>query len=184
MSDHQGLQIDYFKAYYEANVSALIMFSQRFVPFDIAGDIVHDVFLEVWNSLEVYKEMPSKSYLFMAVRNRCLNFLKREKVKDHYINTAQLDNRILGLDHYESYEKLITEKEDMQVIYDQIEQLPEKCRIVFKMSYFEDKKNAEIAEILNISIRTVEHQLYLGLKMLRERLTAKGKKRLFFMLFL
>ena len=52
------------------------------------------------------------------------------------------------------------------------------------MSYLEEKNNAEIAEQLNISIRTVEHHLYLGLKELRTRLNSKDKKSLFFMLFL
>ena len=94
-----------------------------------------------------------------------------------------MENRILGLDYYESYEKKIIDKEDIQHIYNQIEELPEKCRQIFKMAYFEEKRNAEIAEILNISIRTVEHQLYLGLKTLRSRLTADGKKSLFFLFF-
>ncbi|MDR2921704.1 MAG: RNA polymerase sigma-70 factor [Tannerella sp.] len=171
-----------FRHYYEANVSHLKLFARRFVSSDIAEDIVHDVFLEVWNYLESCKEMPSRSYLFMAVRNRCLNNLKRELVKENYVQTTQLDNQILGLDYYDSYEKLIIAKEDIQAIYDQIERLPEKCRVIFKMAYLEDKKNAEIAEELNLSIRTVEHQLYLGLRTLRERLTGEEKKRLFFMI--
>ena len=172
-----------FRRYYEANVSSLMFFAQRFVSSEIAEDIIQDVFLEVWDNLDTYKEMPSCSYLFMAVRNRCLNILRREQVKDNYIQSTELDNRILGLDYYESYEKKIIDKEDIQHIYNQIEELPEKCRQIFKMAYFEEKKNAEIAEILNISIRTVEHQLYLGLKTLRSRLTVEGKKSLFFLFF-
>lgn len=66
----------------------------------------------------------------------------------------------------------------MQIVYDQIERLPEKCRIVFKMAYFEDKKNAEIAEILELSIRTVEHQLYLGLRTLHPK-----EKNIYFLCF-
>ena len=74
-----------FKRYYEANVSSLMFFAQRFVSSAIAEDIIQDVFLEVWDNLDTYKEMPSCSYLFMAVRNRCLNILRREQVKDNYI---------------------------------------------------------------------------------------------------
>lgn len=183
MSKDQTKQINAFKIYYETHVEALLSFSQRFVSSDLAEDIVHDVFLEIWNYLNLYKEIPARGYLFMATRNKCINVLKREKVKDTYIHSAQLENQLLGLDYYDSFEKVLIAREDMQFIYDQIEKLPEKCQVIFKMSYFEDKKNAEIAEELGISIRTVEHQLYLGLKTLREKLITKGKKYLFFVLF-
>lgn len=172
-----------FRQYYEDNISSLIIFAQRFVPVEVAKDIVHDVFLEVWNHIGSYNELPTRSYLFMAVRNRCINILKREQVKENYINSTELEIRLLGIDYYNSSEKQIIDKEDIQYIHNQIEQLPPKCREIFKMAYFDDKKSVEIAQTLGISIRTVEHQLYLGLKTLRERLTANGKKNLFFLFF-
>lgn len=172
-----------FRSYYEANVSPLIMFARRFVEPEMAEDIIQDVFLEIWDHSDMRRALPSRAYLFTAVRNRCLNVLTREQVKRNYIETPELENRILGLDYYDSYEKQIVNQEEIQIIYDEIEKLPEKCRETFKMSYFEEKKNAEIAEILNISIRTVEHHLYLGLKTLKDRLTAKNKKDLFFLFF-
>lgn len=175
--------LPFFKKYYETKVSSLILFAKRFVPSEVAEDIVHDIFLETWEQFKISTEAPSHSYLFMAVRNRCLNVLKREQVKDHYIHSTTLDNQIMGLDYYDSYERQLIDREDIQTVYDQIERLPEKCRLIFKMAYFEDKKNAEIAEILDLSVRTVEHQLYLGLKTLRDKLTTEGKTHLFFMFF-
>ena len=172
-----------FRNYYEANVSALILFARRFVSEEIAEDVVQDVFLDIWDHSGLNKKLPSRSYLFMAVRNKCLNILIREQVKKNYIDSTELDNRILGLDYYDSFEKQLIDKEDMQYLYDEIEKLPEKCRIIFKMAYFEEKKNAEIAENLDISIRTVEHQLYLGLKTLRVRFMSDDKKSLFFLFF-
>lgn len=173
-----------FKRYYEANVSSLVLFAQRFVTSVIAEDIVHDVFLEVYENKNSFDAMPPRSYLFMAVRNRCLNTLKREEVKENYIHTTLLDNQILGLDYYDSFENLLIEKDGLHELYNQIEQLPDKCRQVFKLAYFEEKKNAEIAEQLNLSIRTVEHQLYLGLKTLREKMAPTRKsKRKFFLFF-
>lgn len=180
---YNDLIIKSFQIYYQTNISSLIIFAKRFVPSDVAEDIVHDVFLETWNHIDHKKEIPSRSYIFMAARNKCINYLKKEQAKQNYIESTQLDNQLLGLDYYDSDEKLIIEKENIREIYNQIEKLPEKCRIIFKMSYFEEKKNAEIAEILNISLRTVEHQLYLGLKTLRNNLTQKQKKQLFFLLF-
>lgn len=175
--------INHFQIYYKANVSSLTIFAGRFVPSEVAEDIVHDIFLEAWNYLEIHKELPSRSYIFMAVRNRCLNYLKREQAKQNYIESTQLENQLLGLDYYNSDEKQLIDRENIQEIHNQIEKLPEKCRVIFKMAYFEEKKSAEIAEILDLSIRTVEHQLYLGLKTLRNRMIQEGKKHLFFLFF-
>ena len=172
-----------FRNYYEANVPPLILFARRFVSEEMAEDIIQDVFLDIWDYVGINEKLPSRSYLFIAVRNKCLNSLIRERVKKNYIQSTELDNRILGLDYYDSFEKQIIDREDMQYVYDEIEKLPEKCKLIFKMAYFEEKKNAEIAEILDISIRTVEHQLYLGLKTLRNRLTTDGGKSLFFLFF-
>lgn len=171
-----------FRNYYEENVSSLIIFARRFVSMEIAEDIIQDVFLDIWLHFKMDKGLlPPRSYLFMAVRNKCLNLLIREQVRKKYIESTELDNRILGLNYYDSYEKQLIDREDMQYVYDEIERLPEKCRDIFKMAYFEGRKNAEIAEILNISIRTVEHQLYLGLKTLRGRMTISSKNKLFFL---
>lgn len=172
-----------FRRYYEANVSSLIIFARRFVEPEIAEDIIQDVFLEIWDHPEMHRALPSRAYLFTAVRNRCLNILTREQVKRNYIESTELENRILGLDFYDSQEKLLIDREEIQYVHDEIERLPEKCREIFKMSYLEEMKNKEIAEKLNISVRTVEHQLYLGLRTLRERMTGDGKKDLFFLFF-
>ena len=173
-----------FRNYYEVNVSSLTTFARRFVAVEVAEDIIQDLFLDTWNHLVQHRELPSRSYLFTAVRNKCLNIITREQVRRNYIETSALNNRLLGLDYYDSHEKQVIDREDMQLIYDEIEKLPEKCKQAFKMAYFEEKDNAGIAETLNISIRTVEHHLYLGLRMLRNKLIAKEKKDSFFLFFL
>ena len=177
-------KIELFKNYYEANVSPLIMFARRFVPEEIAEDITQDLFLDIWNKYDVAGELPTRSYLFAAIRNKCLNILTREKVRRNYVESVEIDLRLLGLDYYKSQERQLIEQENLQYIYDQIDKLPERCREIFKMSYFKEMKNNEIAEKLNISIRTVEHHLYLGLRALRQKMVGNSKKHLFFMFFL
>ncbi|GHT43987.1 DNA-directed RNA polymerase sigma-70 factor [Bacteroidia bacterium] len=163
-----------FKNLYEANAGTLIRFAKRFASSpDMAEDIVHEVFLELWKNDKELNEPTSHSFLFAAVRNRCINILKRQQLSEDYVHNVQIENRLLGLDYYDSIEKLIIEKEDLQRVYRQIDLLPDKCRQIFKLSYFDEKKNAEIAELLNLSIRTVEHQLYLALKTLRDKLRRK-----------
>lgn len=173
-----------FRNYYKENISSLIVFARRFVSVEIAEDITQDLFLDIWNKYELNNELPTKSCLFASIRNKCLNTLTREKVKQNYIESAELDIKLLGLDYYKSQERRLIEKEDIQYIHDEIEKLPDRCREIFKMSYLEEMKNIEIAKKLNISVRTVEHHLYLGLRTLRDRLTGDGKKSLFFLFFL
>ncbi len=173
---HPGKKSLYnFRRMYEANISLLVRFAGRYVPLEIAEDIVQDVFLEIWKKDKV-NEISGISYLLTAVRNRCLNYLKQEQIKSVYMQQVTSEARELEKDHSAPIEKSMMEKEQLQQIYDQIEQLPDKCRNIFKMAYFEEKKSAEIAGLLNLSIRTVEHQLYLALKTLRARLQKKQQK--------
>lgn len=184
MSDIEKHNNNDFRQYYETNVPSLVSFARRFVPEGFAKDIVHDVFLEVWEKIPVDNKLPGRSFLFVAVRNRCINAIKKEQVQEHYVNTVQENIRLMGLEYYDSIEKLLIEKEGIQELHKQIESLPDKCRQVFKLAYFEEKRNAEIAEFLNLSIRTVEHQLYLGLKTLREKINKEKKNgRKFFIFF-
>ncbi len=184
MSDLEKHGSNDFRQYYEANVPSLVSFARRFVPESFAQDIVHDVFLEIWEKVPVAEKLPACSYLFTAVRNRCINAIRKEQVQENYVNTLQEDIRLMGLEYYDSIEKLLIDKEKIQELHKEIESLPDKCRQVFKLAYFEEKRNAEIAEFLNLSIRTVEHQLYLGLRTLREKIKKEKKNgRKFFIFF-
>lgn len=162
-----------FKRLYDVNAAMLIRFARRFTLPELPEDIVQDVFLELWESERTMDESAARAFLFASVRNRCINILKHEQIKENYEQHVQIENQLLGLDYLDSIEKRLIDREEMQTIYRQIDRLPDKCRQIFKLAYFEDRKSAEIAQLLNLSIRTVEHQLYLGLKTLREKLTRK-----------
>lgn len=164
-----------FQRIYETNASSLIRFARRYTSPEIAEDIVQDIFLELWESKKSFDEDTARFYLFTAIKNRCLNLLRQEQVKDNYISSIQTENHLLSLQHYDPADELLSKEEDLHEIYKQIEFLPEKCRQIFKLAYLEDKKSPEIADILKLSVRTVEHHLYLGLKTLRTKLLQKKK---------
>ena len=67
-----------FRTYYEENISALLIFARRFVSDEIAEDITQDLFLEIWGKYLSEDKLPSRSYLFSAIRNKCLNVLTRD----------------------------------------------------------------------------------------------------------
>ena len=172
MYSHGQQKIDTFKCLYETHASSLNRFARRFAPLQVAEDLVQDVFLEIWKNDKELKNDYSRSYLYTAVQNRCINFLKQEQHKKTYLyETLAKEREIIFSDNVHSNDNT----EQIQRIYDQIGMLPDKCRQIFKLSYIEEKKSAEIAELLKLSIRTVEHQLYLGLKTLRKNLMQTGK---------
>ena len=146
----------------------LVLFARKYVPDqDTAKEIVHNVFLNLWEKREKVDTSSSlKSYLFTSVYNRCLNFIRDQKKFDRnesHFERLESTDFADGTDHLE-------EQELEQRIYDALQSLPEKCREVFVLNRFEGLKYAEIAEKLGISVKTVEAQMSKALKILREKL--------------
>jgi RNA polymerase sigma-70 factor (ECF subfamily) len=100
------------------------------------------------------------------VRNACLNVIKHEKIKQKYAG----EELALAEPGYESVAHTVTSNELETRIRNAIEKLPEQCRLVFKLSRFEELKYTEIADQLNISVKTVENHMGKALKIMREQL--------------
>lgn len=100
------------------------------------------------------------------VRNSCLNAIKHEKVKQQHAAYALAD----GEPVQESTAQTVISGELETKIYHAMKALPEQCRLVFQLSRFEELKYSEIAEQLNISIKTVENQMGKALKIMRTQL--------------
>jgi len=155
-----------FEDLFNSYCQQLINFARRYV-FDkqIAENIVQDVFVNVWQSrtnLDPSKMI--KAYLFTAVKNESLKQLRRLDVeKKNY-------DRVLEFSSKFNPDKEIEGKELDYYVNQAVNELPEKCKEIFRMNRFENLKYAEIAEILDISIKTVETQMGRALKKLRERL--------------
>src|SRR5690606_38593940 len=119
---------------------------------DVAEEIVQGTFLYLWEKREAMEIHSSlKSYLYTSVRNRCLNEIKRRKVRQQHVNRELLSADTSS----ESVSEEIASLELEERIQLAIEKLPGQCRMVFKLSRFEELKYAEIAEHLSISVKTV-----------------------------
>ena len=151
-----------FEVVYKQYFSSLVGFAFQYVESsEIAEDVVQDVFGKVWNqSGELDIRTNIKSYLFGAVRNACLNHLRHEKVKQVHVDESSGDE----MDQIDFLEM----DELQELIQHTLDQLPEKRRQVFELSRFEGKKYQEIAEELDISVKTVETQMSRALRALRE----------------
>jgi len=149
----------------------MIFYARKFVDDQTAEDVVHDVFLKIWNSDTVMLVNDNiKSYLFSAVQHTCLDLLKHQVVHDDYISKSTRDLQMEELSTSENMLDNLIEREQIDAIYKEIDRLPEKCREVFTLAYLEEKKNMDIAEQLNISVRTVEAHIFKALKILRNAL--------------
>jgi RNA polymerase sigma-70 factor (ECF subfamily) len=153
-----------FNQYY----SIMVLYASRFMDTkEEAEEIVQDVFVKFWEKCDSLSEDSSiKSYLYRSVHNSCLNSIKHEKVKDGY--------RQYVIQMMESSYQNEFDIEDPDIlrnrINEEIDKLPPRCAEIFKLSRFEGLKYQEIADHLEISVKTVEVQMGKALKVLRESL--------------
>ncbi|MFD2164605.1 RNA polymerase sigma-70 factor [Paradesertivirga mongoliensis] len=162
LSDEKAFE-SLFKTYY----AKLSFFANKFVnDLQVSEEIVSDTFTGLWEqrkSLEITTSM--NAYLYRMVQNRCLNYLKHKKVESEYVNYLAKHNMLTEIPA--SAQNPYFQKELEEQVQNAIAALPEKCREVFKMSRFEQLKNKEIAEQLNVSPKTVERHMTIALDKLR-----------------
>jgi len=162
-----GLEKSAFERLFKSEFRGLVFFAIKYVKdIDIAKEIVQDSFVAIWekrDSIDLSKSL--KSYITTSVYNRCLNYLRDNK---------KYDRQLLGFEGIAEQEHTETdpviERELHQAIQQAISELPEKSRIIFKLSRYQHMKYTEIAEELGISVKTVENHMSKALNHLRIRL--------------
>ena len=164
-----------YKALFRKYYPNLIFYATRLVGEEEAEDVVQDVFVELWkrkDSMEIGDQI--QAFLYRAVYTRSLNVLKHRNIESGYMAIVEEINQKRVEFYQPDNNEVIRRIEDRELkkeIYDAINELPDKCKEVFKLSYLHDMKNKEIADTLGISLRTVEAHMYKALKFLRERLS-------------
>jgi RNA polymerase sigma-70 factor, ECF subfamily len=132
-----------------------------------AEEAVQQVFLKLWErsgQLNITGSVPA--YLYRAVHNQCLNQLKHEKIKArHQLYVAHSTKQEFS----HTGGKMMSKELESRFL-SALAELPEQCRTIFQLSRFEDKKYRDIAETLDISVKTVENQMGKALKLMRLKL--------------
>jgi len=159
---------EYFDILFREYYKSLCQFVYRYVKDTQAAEsIVQDVFYKLWLNKEKYNiSISIKSYLYKFAKNQALNHLRTEKGKQLNIYTPNVEQIALS----ETPDKLIDQKEAASAINAAVEKLPEKCRQIFIMNRHDGLRYKEIAEILDISVNTVETQMSRAYKSLRKSL--------------
>ena len=163
-----------FENIYVVHYSRMKRFAQEYViREEDAENIVQDVFLDLWEqNFLLLTHTNLFAYLFTTLKNRCIDFLRHktivqntaQKLQDDYTKALQM--KFQSLEAFD--EQLFSEPDIETVIQNAIESLPERCREIFVLNKIEGKKQKDIAQELNISINTVENQMAIAYKKLKE----------------
>jgi RNA polymerase sigma-70 factor (ECF subfamily) len=171
-----GDEVAFNKAF-DLYYSRLCFFADKILrDFDLSRSVAQQVFVDLWIKRDKLVVTSLQSYLYHSVQNSALDVLKRKKVESRYLAT-------LDKSETEEMKDLMEEAESADRINKAIQKLPEKCREIFLLCRFEELKYAEIAEKLNISVKTVEMQITIALKKLRKELSDYQMIQLFTIVF-
>jgi RNA polymerase sigma-70 factor (ECF subfamily) len=173
--DDEPAYKEVFFTYY----SPLIRFAQTFVgEKQSAEEIVSDVMMKIW---EKRKDLPAidnlRVYLYISTKNTSLNYLARQKkaeiVSIEHLNLDFPSNSL-------NPEQLLITKEMMRRIHNAINTLPPRCKLVFKLVKEDGLPYKEVADILDISIKTIDNQLAIALRKISEAINLQLKAKLEF----
>lgn len=155
-----------FETLFRESYTSLCYFANQYIPeVDAAEDLVQDAFLQLYKVKQDIRDVKSaKSYLYTCIRNAALNIIRHQKVEEKFINQN------IGLQNEDRVMNDIITSEVVGAVNRAIELLPEKCKEIFKLGYYDELKNAEIAAQLGISVNTVKTQKQRALQMLRIKL--------------
>jgi len=152
-----------YKALFTELYAYLYQFAFSYVKSKpLAEEILSDIFIKIWERRKDLDKIDNlKVYLYVATRNTALNYSAKQKRN----NESAIDESIGEIKSlYLDPEQLMITAEMMIRIQSAINALPPKCKLVFKLVKEDGLKYREVAEIMNISLKTVENQLAIALR--------------------
>lgn len=165
-----------FNEFYVHWYSRMKNFAREYViSEDDADDIVQDVFMDLFQKYDslVYR-VNIVAYIFTTIKNRCIDLLRRRIMEKETASRMQEEYALTLRMKFDSLEilndELFSESEVEKIIEKALNTLPERCRFIFIQHKIEGKKQKEIAEEMNLSPKTVENQITIAYKKLREEL--------------
>ena len=153
-----------FKAFYDSHFDQLFLFLRnRQIRSDVAKDLIQKAFLYIWENRDNIKpEKSLKAYLFRIAYTRMLNYLKQRK------ETVPAEEALDGV--AATHESEVEYRDLQSALQQTIKSMPEKRRMVFESCFIQELTYKETAEVLSVSIKTVESHMALALRDVREAL--------------
>lgn len=162
-----------FEHIYKTHYDHLLNYADRLLQdFEAAQDIVQEVYYKIWENREKLDITVSiQSYLFKSVYNHSVNTINHQKYVRQYEEKQIKELYFSTIVETPESEINLWQEDIEKALNEAIENLPEKCREVFKLSKIEGLKNREIAEKLKISEKTVERHMSIALNKLKDELS-------------
>ncbi len=159
-----------FRELFHQHVFRLFQFSFTYVKSkEVAEELVNDVFLRIWqtrNKLHTVKNI--NIFLYVSVKNASLNYLRTKSM------TVPVDAEALEVSHFSLFpdpESILISEEMRRTVERAINELPPRCKLVFKLIKEDGMSYKEVAAILEITVKTVDTQLRIAIKKLQRFLT-------------
>ncbi len=142
---------------------------------ETAEEIVSDVFIKIWNDRARLNEIEDlQLYMFIATKNNSLRKLKQQSKN----STLSLEDINVEMDSlYLNPEDKIMSNETLKSIENAIDHLPNRARLIFKLAKEDKMRYKEIGALLNISVKTVDHQLAISLKKIATAIGTSVRKK-------
>jgi RNA polymerase sigma-70 factor (ECF subfamily) len=129
-----------------------------------ARDIVSESFIKLWAQKNTFSNMGHlQVYFYTVIKNSCIDYLRKDKLR------TKIENQLIqsGTLHENVIERKYQEAELVQILYERINNLPERMQQVFKLTYLEGYSRAEVAQMLNLSENTIRNTNAAAMKALR-----------------
>ncbi len=159
-----------FESLFKTHYAKLCFYANTIIGnLAVSEEIIADLFTEIWEKrTQIQFSSSTKAYLYKSAYNRCLNYIKHAKIESAYVEYLLKNESKNFFSEMPSY--AYDEKEISKEITAAIDKLPEKCKAIFLLSRVQNKKYHEIANMLELSPKTVENQMAIALKKLRQML--------------
>lgn len=164
-----------FGQLYMAYMPNLLQFAQSIIKNrELAEEIVSDVFIKIWQNRARLNDIENfRLYLYKSVKNTSFNYLSRHFRK----NTVSLDEMSLTISTLTyNPEQLMITSEVVNKINNTIKLLPPRCKLIFKLVKEDGLKYMEIAQLLNISVKTIDSQMSIAVKKIGNAINFDLKK--------
>ncbi|HLA54121.1 MAG TPA: RNA polymerase sigma-70 factor [Flavitalea sp.] len=170
--DDEPAYKEVFLRYY----TPLVDFALSYIPYrSLAEEVVSDVFIKIWEKRNTITHIQNlRVYLYISTKNTALNYLDRQK-RTEFLSLDELKQEERS--PFLNPEQIMISGEMMKRIQQAIQSLPPRCKLVFKLVREDGLPYREVAEILDISVKTIDNQLAIALRKISESINFSLKPR-------
>lgn len=170
-------KLDFEKFYNQYSVLVYNLALNYLQNIEDAEEITQDVFIQINNSLDKFQEKSSlKTWIYRITINKCLDYIKHKNSQKRFFifgKKSQNESEITNISHFEHPGIILENKEKSKLLFEIINELGENQKTAFLLSKVDGLSNPEIAEIMKLSISSVESLVFRAKSILKDKISNK-----------